>query len=57
VEAFNIFNHPNLNAIDPNLSDSTFGYSYGYAGTIGSSNSLYAMGGARSLQLSLKLQF
>jgi hypothetical protein len=57
VDAFNIFNHPNLNQIDNRISDSTFGYSNGNAGTIGSSNSLYATGAARSLQLSLKLQF
>jgi Carboxypeptidase regulatory-like domain/TonB dependent receptor/TonB-dependent Receptor Plug Domain len=57
VDAFNIFNHPNLTIIDTGLSDSTFGQSNGYSGTIGSSNALYAMGAARSLQFSLKLQF
>jgi hypothetical protein len=57
VDAFNIFNHPNLNQIDTTLSDSTFGQSNGGAGGIGSSNLLYAMGAARSLQFSLKLQF
>jgi hypothetical protein len=57
VDAFNLLNHPNLTLIDNGLSDSIFGQSNGYAGTIGSSNALYAMGSARSLQLSLKLQF
>jgi hypothetical protein len=56
VDAFNVLNHPNLNQIDNGLSDSTFGEAT-YEGTIGSSNQLYAMGAARSLQLSLKLQF
>jgi hypothetical protein len=57
VEAFNIFNHPNYSSIDTFLPDSTFGTSNGNAGTIGSANPLYGMGAARSLQLSLKLQF
>ena len=58
VDAFNILNHPNLDFPDPNLSDSTFGQLvYGGVRTIGASNSLYAMGSARSLQFSLKLQF
>ena len=57
VDAFNILNHPNYNGIDTGLYDSTFGTSNGFGGTVGSSNSLYAMGAARSLQLSLKLQF
>ena len=58
VEAFNILNHPNLNGPDTGLSDSTFGQLVGGAiTTIGSPNQLYAMGAARSLQLSLKLQW
>jgi hypothetical protein len=57
VDAFNVLNHPNLNSIDPYLSDSTFGHDTGNTGTIGSANQLYAMGTARSLQLSLKLRF
>jgi hypothetical protein len=57
VDAFNIFNHPNLDLIDPGETDSLFGQSTGAAGTIGTNNSLYGMGAARSLQFSLKLQF
>jgi hypothetical protein len=58
AEAFNIFNHPNLGAPDPYLSDSTFGELLnGSVTTIGSPNQLYAMGAARSLQFSLKLLF
>lgn len=58
VEAFNIFNHPNLGNPDTYLPDSTFGeLIYGSTTTIGSSNQLYAMGASRSLQFSLKLQF
>jgi hypothetical protein len=49
VEAFNILNHPNLNQINTSFPSSTFGQSDGAAGTIGSSNQLYAMGAARSL--------
>jgi|HubBroStandDraft_4_1064222.scaffolds.fasta_scaffold03265_3 hypothetical protein len=58
VDAFNIFNHPNLGNADNRLSDSTFGQLNIYSPTtIGSSNALYAMGAPRSLQFSLKLQF
>jgi hypothetical protein len=57
VEAFNILNHPNLDYPDTNLPDSTFGQLVGNIRTIGVNNQLYAMGAARSLQLSLKLQF
>lgn len=58
ADAFNILNHPNLSYPDPYLSDSRFGEMlFGVTTTIGSSNELYAMGAARSLQFSLKLQF
>jgi hypothetical protein len=57
TDAFNIFNHPNLGNPDTNLYDSTFGELINGVTTIGSSNTLYAMGAARSLQFSLKLQF
>jgi hypothetical protein len=58
ADAFNIFNHPNLTSPDLGLTDSTFGELNGGAvTTIGSPNTLYAMGAARSLQFSLKLQF
>jgi hypothetical protein len=58
VDAFNILNHPNYDLLtSTNLYSSTFGEPSFVAGKIGSSNQLYAMGAARSLQLSLKLQF
>ena len=57
VDAFNIFNHPNLTIINSLFPAPNFGTSTGGAGTIGSSNALYATGAARSLQLGLKLQF
>ena len=58
AEAFNILNHPSLSNPDRNLGDSTFGELVeGGITTIGASNALYSMGSARSLQLSLKLEF
>ncbi len=58
VEAFNILNHPNLGNPDVSLTDTTFGQLVeGGTTTIGSSNQLYSMGAARSLQFSLHLQF
>lgn len=57
VDAFNVFNHPNLEYPNTTLSSSTFGALYPDAGTIGSANQLYAMGSPRSLQFSLKLVF
>jgi len=56
IDAFNIFNHPNLGGPQTYLPASTFGQ-LGGTTTIGSSNALYAMGAARSFQFSLKLQF
>jgi hypothetical protein len=59
AEAFNIFNHPNLSSPDTYLPDSTFGQLGASTSRIGATNSggLYAMGSARSLQFSLRLQF
>jgi hypothetical protein len=58
-EFFNVFNHPNFGSIDNNVGD---GISFGLAGsTLSQSyggnalNSLYQIGGPRSIQLSLKL--
>jgi hypothetical protein len=63
-EFFNIFNHPNFGAPDNNLNDSLFGRStatlnnsLGSGGANGGLNPLYQIGGPRSIQLALKLQF
>ena len=57
VDAFNIFNHPNLSGPNTTLSSAGFGELTGGIESIGSTNQLYAMGEPRSLQFSLKLQF
>jgi hypothetical protein len=63
-EFFNIFNHPNFGPPDNNITDQLFGYStatlassLGSGGTNGGLNPLYQIGGPRSIQLALKLQF
>ena len=64
VEIFNLFNHPNFgNPID-NLSSNLFGQStqmfgrsLGSGGINGGLSPLYQIGGPRSTQLALKLQF
>jgi hypothetical protein len=58
MDAFNILNHPNPTDPDTDMEDGpTFGFLQGFVTTIGTGNALYAMGSARSLQLSLKLRF
>jgi hypothetical protein len=60
AEAFNLFNHPQFAAFDPNVTDGpgVFGYATSTLANQGSAlNSLYETGGPRSLQLSLKLRF
>ena len=58
AEAFNVLNHPNFGYIDPNLSDATFGQATKtLASSLGTVSPLYQQGGARSIQLSLKLLF
>lgn len=60
AEAFNAFNHPQMGAVDGNITDG-----YGVFGIAGSSlnnegsalSPLYASGGPRSIQLALKLAF
>jgi len=69
AEVFNIFNHPNfgdpIGSLGTNLptnsvfgrSDRMWGRSIGTGGTIGGFNPLYQVGGPRSMQFSLRLQF
>ena len=63
-EFFNIFNHPNFGPPTNNLTSPLFGYStatlassLGSGGATGGLNPLYQIGGPRSIQLALKLQF
>jgi hypothetical protein len=62
-EFFNIFDHPNFGPPD-NITDALVGYStqtlarsLGSGGPNGGVNPLYQIGGPRSIQLTLKLQF
>ncbi len=64
ADFFNILNHPNFADPIGVLTDSNFGVStlmlsksLGRGGTGGGFNPLYQIGGPRSIQLSLKLQF
>jgi hypothetical protein len=65
MDAFNILNHPDFGYPQNNLSVTGFGQPTAtLAQTLGSGNGfgggfnpLYATGGPRSMQLSLKLQF
>jgi hypothetical protein len=58
AEAFNIFNQPNFGRIDPYFGSPTFGQATAtLAGSLGVLNSLYQMGGSRSMQFALKLVF
>jgi len=63
-EFFNIFNHPNFGPPNNTLGSPLFGYStqtlansLGTGGANGGFNPLYQVGGPRSIQLALKLQF
>jgi len=63
-EFFNIFNHPNFGNPNNSLTDPLFGHStqtlassLGSGGANGGFNPLYQIGGPRSIQLALKLQF
>jgi hypothetical protein len=63
-EFFNIFNHPNFGPPNNSLTSSLFGYStatlassLGSGGANGGFSPLYQIGGPRSIQLALKLQF
>ena len=63
-EFFNIFNHPNFGPPNNSLQSPLFGHStqtlansLGSGGANGGFNPLYQIGGPRSIQLALKLQF
>jgi Carboxypeptidase regulatory-like domain/TonB dependent receptor len=63
-EFFNLFNHPNFGNPNNNLTSPLFGQStqtlassLGSGGANGGFNPLYQIGGPRSIQLALKLQF
>jgi hypothetical protein len=64
AEFFNIFNHPNFGSPNNDLTSLFFGHStqtlansLGSGGANGGFNPLYQIGGPRSIQLALKLQF
>ena len=64
AEFFNIFNHPNFGSPNNNLTNALFGRStqtlansLGTGGVNGGFNPLYQIGGPRSIQFALKLQF
>jgi len=64
AEFFNIFDHPNFANPTNSLTSALFGYStqtlangLGQGGQNGGFNPLYQIGGPRSVQLALKLQF
>jgi len=64
AEAFNIFNHPNFGDPVNSLSSALFGQStvmlgrsLGTGGVSGGFNPLYQVGGPRSIQLALRLNF
>ncbi len=58
AEAFNLFNHPNFGAPNNSLTSGTFGLATSMLGrSLGGLNPLYQIGGSRSIQIALKLDF
>lgn len=58
AEAFNVFNHPNFGAFQTSLSSANFGRATNMLNRqLGGVSQLYQIGGPRSLQFALKLQF
>jgi hypothetical protein len=62
AEAFNIFNHPNFGSINPNYCSPSPGCTFGQAqatlaNSLGVLSPIYQMGGARSMQFALKVNF
>jgi hypothetical protein len=58
AETFNIFNHPNFGAINPDFGQATFGQATAtLANSLGILSPIYQQGGPRSMQFALKLVF
>jgi hypothetical protein len=64
AEFFNLLNHPNFGSPINDITNPLFGrstqtlaYSLGSGGAYGGFNPLYQIGGPRSVQLALRLQF
>ncbi|MGH9969752.1 MAG: hypothetical protein ACREBG_18435, partial [Pyrinomonadaceae bacterium] len=64
AEFFNLFNHPNFGDPVGDLNSGFFGHStsmlgrsLGSGGSNGGLSPLYQLGGPRSIQLALKMQF
>lgn len=58
AEVYNVFNHPSFAINSPNLESSqTLGQSLGTGGLFGGLVPMYQVGGPRSIQLGMKLQF
>ncbi len=58
AEAFNVFNHPVLGAISSRVTNTDFGRATNTLNeSLGNLNSLYQVGGPRSLQVALRLHF
>jgi hypothetical protein len=59
AEVFNIFNHPSFGSIYNSLDNGPlFGQAYtSLASQLGGLSSIYQLGGARSMQVALKLHF
>jgi len=58
AEAFNVFNHPNFGPIQTSLTSPTFGQATSMLNTgLSGLSPLYQIGGPRSMQFALKLQF
>jgi hypothetical protein len=58
AEAFNLTNHPNFGYVDPYFTDATFGQSTKMLNqSLGTVGPQYQQGGARSIQIALRLAF
>jgi hypothetical protein len=58
AEAFNIFNHPNFGTIQTSLTAANFGQATNMLNRqLGGLSALYQIGGPRSFQFALKLQY